>query len=325
MTPATDGRGPVFVVGCPRSGTTLLYHMLVSSGEFANYRAETHLYDMMLPHFGSFARRENRERFLERWLKSYYFERTGLDADEVSRAILDDCRSGADFLEIVLGRMARAQGVPRWAECTPAHVLHMRTIKKEIPSARFLHIVRDGRDAAISINKLGWAHPLPWDRDIPVQVSGWMWQWMVDHGRHDGSALGSSYQEVRFEDLVTDPARTLERLSPFVGKELDYAAIQANAVGSVEAPNTAFPGDSKASFNPVGRFRKSLSEEELAQLEAAIGDTLTRHGYERVTKGGASAALAARRGLYRSYREGKLIAKSRTGLGRWLSSMDMAT
>jgi hypothetical protein len=94
-------------------------------------------------------------------------------------------------------------------------------------------------------------------------------------------------------------------------------------VGSVEQPNTAFPGDAPGSFNPVGRFRKSLSDGELDQLEAAIGDTLDRHGYQRVTEGAPGAALTARRALFRGYREGKLIAKTHTGLGRFLSNVDL--
>ena len=56
-------RSPVFVVGSARSGTTLLYHLLLSSGSFVNYRGEPAVFDLMLPKFGDPARRRNRERF----------------------------------------------------------------------------------------------------------------------------------------------------------------------------------------------------------------------------------------------------------------------
>lgn len=314
---------PVFVVGCPRSGTTLLYHMLVSSGEFANYRAETHLYDMMLPFFGPFSRRRNRERFLDRYLRSYYFERTGLDAERVRNSVLTQCDSGGAFLEIVLGGMAEEQGTPRWAECTPAHLLYMHQIKSEVPDARFLHIVRDGRDVAVSLNKVGWAHPLPWDRGISIQASGWMWQWMVDGGCRAGETLGPDYRKVRFEDLVRNPGSTLRDLSKFVGCPLDYEMIRENAVGSVGVPNTAFPENGTEGFNPVGRFRKRLTDRDLAQLEGVVGDTLRRHGYELLTDRTSMTPLKARSRVFQLYRSFKLLTKSRTPLGRVLSSPDL--
>ena len=71
---------PVFIVGCPRSGTTWLYHLLLSSGGFAIYRSESQVFDRLAHRFGRFVSRSDRSRFLDAWLDSEYFLRSGLDA-----------------------------------------------------------------------------------------------------------------------------------------------------------------------------------------------------------------------------------------------------
>ena len=63
---------------------------------------------------------------MEIWLRSKLFRVSGLDAGEISAKIMAECRSGGDFLRIVMGEVARKQGVGRWADCTPEHLLYMR-------------------------------------------------------------------------------------------------------------------------------------------------------------------------------------------------------
>src|SRR5437588_4628119 len=116
---AARKHAPVFVLGCVRSGTTLLYHMLLSSGGFAVYRAESNAINLLEPRFGDLSVKRNRERLLEAWLNSKLFWRSGLDAEVIKARILLECRNGGDFLCIVMGEIARSQGVERWADCTP--------------------------------------------------------------------------------------------------------------------------------------------------------------------------------------------------------------
>lgn len=315
---------PVFVVGCPRSGTTLLYHMLVSTGAFANYRAETHLYDVLEPAVGPLDRRESRERLATRWPRHMSFRRFDLeDEDTIRRRIVEECRSGADVLSLLFGEMGERQGRSRWAECTPAHVLYMRRIRAELPEARFLHIIRDGRDVALSLRKVGWVHSPPWPSAPELIVGAWQWEWIVRRGRRIGRTLGDAYGEVRFEDLVRSPEETLDALSPFVEHELDYRRIIENPVGSVDRPNTAFGGgDDGDGFDPVGRWRRQCSDAELDALQATIGRTLDRLGYPRAGAGSpasSSPALTAQKRMYQAYRDLRLDVKRHTALSRWLT------
>src|SRR5271157_4142508 len=105
---------PVFVVGCPRSGTTLLYNMLLSSGDFVVYLAESNVFNLLVPRFGDLSVPANREKLINAWLQSKLFRASFLDEREIREKLLSECSSGGDFLRIFMGEMARAQGVRRW-------------------------------------------------------------------------------------------------------------------------------------------------------------------------------------------------------------------
>src|SRR5438132_2815124 len=91
-------KAPVFVLGCPRSGTTVLYHMLLSAGGFAIYRAESNVFNILVPRFGDLRHEKNRRRLLNHWFRSKLFQVSGLDAGDVEHRIMTECRSGGDFL-----------------------------------------------------------------------------------------------------------------------------------------------------------------------------------------------------------------------------------
>ncbi len=195
-------KAPVFVLGCGRSGTTLLYHMLLSAGGFAIYRAESNAINLLEPRFGNLSSRRNKERLMDAWLASKLFDRSGLDAGMIKARMMAECRNGGDFLRILMGEIARSQHVERWAECTPEHLLHLPRIKETIPEALIIHIIRDGRDVALSNAKLGYVRRAWWDRSPNVLACGLYWEWIVRKGRVDGSKLGADYTEVRVEDFI---------------------------------------------------------------------------------------------------------------------------
>ena len=120
---------------------------------------------------------------MERFLASDMFALSGLEAEALRTRVIEDCRGTGDFLRILMDSMARQQAVRRWAECTPQHALHLREIKKAFPDALFLHIIRDGRDVALSLSKQGWIRTLPWDREEQLQVSILYWEHLVRSAR----------------------------------------------------------------------------------------------------------------------------------------------
>lgn len=301
---------PVFVIGSPRSGTTLLYHMLLSAGGFAYYRNETHVFNSLAPRCGDLARQANRDALLDIWLPSKMHARSGLAAEDV-RALRDRFQTPGEFLSLVMGRIAEQQGVSRWAETTPAHVLHMEEIRAQIPDALFVHVIRDGRDVAVSLEKQQWIAPMPWDRHAPVLAAGAYWRWMVRRGRQSGKGLGNAYREVRYEALVERPRETLEALGTWLEHSLDYDRILANPVGSVGKPNTSFPGKDKKF---TGRWSSELSPAVAEQLDALLSPLLRELGYATSPSEPISARL--RQMAYSARFSARHWLKAHTRLGR---------
>lgn len=309
------------MLGCPRSGTTVLYHMLLSAGDFAIYRSESNVFNLLVPRFRGMRSASDRQGLMKSWLRSKLFRVSGLDENEIRPKILAECRSGGDFLRIVMEEIARQQGVRRWADCTPEHLLHIQEIKRELPNALFIHIIRDGRDVALSYVKQGWTCPFPWDRREHLGVAGLYWEWIVRKGRQQGANVGADYWEVRFEDLVTAPRETLLQLSEFVGQELDYDRIRQAGIGSVTEPNSSFSDESdRHGFNPVGRWRSKMSPDDVEDFEGLVGAYLAELGYPLASaekrRGGLYAVRL--RGTYLPMFEIKQWMKTKTPLRRFV-------
>ncbi len=321
-------KAPVFVLGCPRSGTTLLYYMLMSSGGFAVYREESHVFNMIAPKF-ALASRKSREKLMKRWLKSIYFKKTGLDAQSIEKKIVEECRNAGDFLRIVMEEIARQQNVSRWADTTPEHLLYIPTIKKAFPDALIIHSIRDGRDVALSMDKLHWLRPYRWDKQRSLMVHGLYWEWIVRHGRKDGKLFDGDYMEIRFEDLMSRPHETLASIGRFIEHDLDYDRIRKVGLGSVGKPNTSFRTEvSDGQFSPVGRWKKNFSPQQLEMFEGLVGPFLRELGYvtETSSENSWSSSLMAMRMLYQSNFSLKLGLKSKTPFGRvFMRTPDLET
>jgi len=320
-------KAPVFVIGCGRSGTTLLYHMILSAGNFAVYRTESNAINLLEPRFGDLSLPRNKRHLLEAWFNSRLYTLSGLDRDQIGKQVMADVRNGGDFLRVIMEQMCRQQRVERWAECTPEHILHLPRIKQTIPNALIIHIIRDGRDSALSTDRQGYIRRLPWDRKPGLMACGLYWEWMVNTGRRDGRLLRDDYTEVHFEELVANPRETLARLGAFIQHDLDYDRIKTVGIGSVTEPNTSFKTDSEQAFSPVRRWKTSYTRKDLATMEGLIGNTLRDLGYELETSPGEVnnlSELKRMRALYLRYFDTKLYLKAKTPLGRLLVTRNLS-
>jgi hypothetical protein len=320
--PASGARSkaPVFVLGCGRSGTKFLYHTLLSAGGFAIYYAESNAFNLLGLRFGSLARRGNRRKLLDAYYKSMLFERTGLKPEEIDQRVMEECQNAGDFLRIVMEAVARKQGVERWAECTPLHLLYLPLIKKVVPDALVVHIIRDGRDVTASLHRIGWIRPLPWDRARAYLAPAIFWRWIVSKGRRYGRVMGPDYMEVHYEDVVQNPREALARIGQFIDQDLDYDRIQQVALGSLQNPNSSFRGDGQeAEAKTIGRFKTMFTPEQIQEIESLDGELLKRTGYTLATppeKLHSSFAARFMSFLYPLYFDFKLWLKSDTPLKR---------
>jgi hypothetical protein len=294
--------------------------MLISAGGFAEFRTQMNAYDVLEPIYGDLRMLKNRKLMMKDWLQSKAFHASGLNAGEVEEKILSRCQNAGDFLRVVMDDVARQQGVDRWIDSTPTNIPHLLRLQRDFPDARIVHIIRDGRDVALSLHKKGWSRPLPWQKRKSLLAAGLYWEWIVRKGRRYGELLGPNYLEVRYEDLVRQPAQVLPTLGAFLRHNLDYRRIQKVSIGSMKTPLTSFEDElGTGKFNPAGRWRDKFPADQLAQFEQLVGKYLQELGYP-LSAGSSSDTrfLAAEymRLTYRVYYPLKQWAKVNTPLSR---------
>jgi hypothetical protein len=315
---------PVFVVGCPRSGTTLMYSMLVGAGGFAFYRKETYFYDQ-LPRFPELNTPTSRARFKREFTAGYLGKVPGLDVEPLVAQSLEQCRRPAEFLPLLMAAVTKTQQMDRWVEGTPVHVLHMDAIKRDIPDALFLHVIRDGRDCALSMARQPWnLKTWPWDASRRVGVAALFWEWMVKAGRAFGTNNARDYLEVRFEDLVTKPRTTLDRIGRFIDHDLTLDRIIRNRVEAIHRPNTSFSDEAaRERFSPVGRWLAEDVRDDAKLCERLVGPYLKALGYTRAWHDAGTISafrVAWMRWVYLNSSHLKHWIKTNTLLGRFVTS-----
>jgi hypothetical protein len=317
---------PVFVVGCHRSGTNLLYDMLLSSGGFAVYRGYLPVYKTLIPRFGNLGKLQGRRRAVEAWIKSKGFRRSGLEPGSLTSKLMAECRTGGDFMAIVMDEITRTQNALRWALYDPDNVLRIDKIKADIPQALFVHMVRDGRDIALSLSKMGGFRPLRWDRrSRTLQATALYWEWMVHQGISFGRQIPSDYIEIHYEELVGEPQRVLKILGKFIEHDLDYARIREIGLGRLSESNSSFRDDKQQS-SPVNRWKQKLSENEVKGLEMLVGNCLEECGYPLAFPGGRRRpGLREKwmRACYPRYLNTKLWLKTATPAGKLASLSEL--
>jgi hypothetical protein len=196
----------------------------------------------------------------------------------------------------------------------------MLRIQKDFREALFVHIIRDARDVALSLDKRSWSRPLPWDREKSLLAAGLYWEWIVRKGRQLGAMLKPNYMEVRYEELVRQPRETLVAIGNFLQQDLDYERIQQASIGSVKKPLTSFKEDlQEGRFTPVGRWKDKFPPDQLLEFERLVGAYLQELGYPLSAD---SAKMNHRwstkrmRAVYAAYYECKQWAKIHTPLSR---------
>ena len=279
----TVRRNPfVFVVGCPRSGTTLLQRMLHAHPELA-VANDTHFIPKVLKRCARPAQTALDRELVAATLDYHRFTRLGLEVDAVWAAS-EASQSYGEFVSALYDRFAAVHGKPLSGEKTPDYVRCIGLLNELFPWVKFVHIIRDGRDVALSA--LNWAHDgkgqgrsALWDRD-PVAVCALWWRRFVERGRTAGQALGTArYREVCYERLVIRPQGELVDLCAFLDLSYSDEMLAFHRGKTRHNPGLS----SKNAWLPVTpnlrNWKTQLATDDTQLFDALAGDILQDLGY----------------------------------------------
>jgi hypothetical protein len=277
---AGQSSSPIFVVGSPRSGTTLL-RFILSSHPRMYIPAETGFIPSLAIQPGERLTEAQVGRLLHS-IGRLNREWAGLVPDPA--AFYQSLPSPTP--ETVLDQLYRIQIAPyqaaRWGDKTPAYVLHIPLLDRLFPQAQFIHIIRDGRDVTLSAGKK-WGQA--WYMDDVYLLKNWVQY--VQAGQDAGRALGPGrYLEIRYEELVQEPEAAVGQICAFLGEEMvpemlmhqELARQQIGDAGHVEVRRPI-------ATTSVARWQQEMAPFSLKLANQIAGRTLGRNGYELAAVG----------------------------------------
>ncbi len=297
---------PIFVVGCPRSGTTMLQLMLHAHPRIAlppetrfllaGYSRRAEFGDLTDP---------AARRALGEWITgTHQFGDLGLDPGAVVEAIVAGPPTLGSAFGTVFKMYADRFGKPRWGDKRPLYLRHLPTILRLFPDAQIINIMRDGRDCVSSLKETPWK---PAEFDTLVDY----WTYSADASLLAARRYPADvYHMVRYEDLVADPEPHLRAICAFLDEDFDPAMTRPHRIASVAVPEYKTwhtMTHQEPTTERVARWRSRLTEEEVRRCETAFGDRLAKFGYRPSLPVPRSARMRA---------DAKLIARHRLGPAR---------
>jgi hypothetical protein len=285
-----------FVIGMTRSGTTLMRLMLDSHPELT-IPPETHFIPDVIKLFNE--GRASPAQVVEVMTDNRRWADFGIPAGDLRRE-LDKLRPLIDPdvpIRAFYRLYAKRQRKKRWGDKTPGYATKMRRISRTLPEVRFIHMIRDGRDVALSLRER--------EADLTTEQIARRWRHRINNTRRAAEHV-DDYLEIRYEDLVADPEATLRRICEhieldFSPKMLDYHERAEDRLSEISQPLAAeedkrgLSAESRLEAHAMtsepprtdrsGRWRAEMSAADLATFEEHAGELLSELGYETAAPG----------------------------------------
>ena len=284
LEPTVDTPEPVFVVGMNGSGTSMLTESLGRHPDLYAFPGETR----MIPHYIHHARRFGDLSVDSNFLKLWQYVITSAPDFEVFNghrplSVPDNWRDYqrdlATIIDAVFRQFALQHGKSRWCEKSPNNSEHLLALADLYPRAKFVHIIRDGRDCAASVNRRQYRNP---------KLAVYRWRLVVDEARRQGKQLGNDrYMEFRYEDLTTDPSKWMRVVCEFLDLPFTKQVLESSMPQSAKSQH--MKGGAPGKIEPNSKkFLSYFSEQQLRRLEHISGATLKDLGYDVIYDAGHS-------------------------------------
>jgi hypothetical protein len=270
----TASAPPLLLLGVRRSGTTLLRVILDRSPSIAVPDESYFVPQLAARHRGGIDAGE----FVDDLRRLGTVAEWEVDPEQVRQRLHQGMPTGA-AIAAVYETYAADRGKDRWGDKTPMYMEHLPLLERLFPDALYVHLVRDGRDAAVSFLSMPegivtrtWAHPRS------AAAFACQWRTEVEAARSLGARVGPRYREVRYEALVADPQAEVAGICAFAGLEFDPDMLRyADDPGVKRRPH-----QQRLSRPPtpgVRDWRNELGPEDVAAFEDVAGELLATLGY----------------------------------------------
>jgi hypothetical protein len=313
----------VFIIGCPRSGTTLLQRIVDAHPRLAVINQS-----QWLPGLAEKVNHWSSEGLVTATKIRKIIEHTRMDehlaitAEDLEGLLAGGPLPYVRFASAVFDLYGRRRGKDLVGDKTPIYVRKVRILHDLWPEARFVHLIRDGRDVCLST--INWKRKeekladlfATWRRDA-ISTAAMRWCWNVRLGREAGLPLGSKqYYELRYEALVHQPAEECARLCDFLGVPYADVMLRFHEGRTQDDPNL----DAKKAWRPITPglrdWRTQMPPEHQEQFEATAGDLLDELGYPRAVPRPRSEMLRQASQIQESFVQ-ELHARKRAVPERW--------
>jgi hypothetical protein len=288
---------PIFILGVHRSGTTLIRFILSSHSDIYIPPESDFIPRFFLNKpFKALTARDvkqllhtifTRYRFVEDWqgpqpnFKNFLDEETGTTTP-------------SNFLSKLYGRYAVQNMASRWGDKTPIYTSYVKLIHQLFPQTQFIHILRDPRDAAISLLER-YAH-----REIHVDTyfAAKNWVRRITKARADAASLPvGQYLEIRYEELVSTPEAVVRNMCNFLNESFQPSMIQQELLArtKIEPDDYFFNNVRNPLHNQsIGRWMNNLTDQDVRLIQAVTGPLMVELGYPLVDIGPMSKSEVVR-------------------------------
>ena len=274
---------PFFVIGAHRSGTTMLRYMLSS-----HPRLYLPPESEFIPAFfgrsptGPLNRSESQRILRKIFRLRFVGEWSGAPPDIDYLVPEGEELTPARLLHVLYAAYAEQHGAARWGDKTPTYTCHIDLLHRIFPKARFIHLIRDGRDVALSVLDT-WGHRTHVDLVFAART----WVRRVTQARRSiGRLEPDSSLELRYDDLVVDPEKQLRRVCRFLDEDFhpEMLRFHLTARESIEKGGFDDAVRNPLTMERIDRWREEMRANDLRVYQAIAGETLTGLGYDVVDR-----------------------------------------
>ena len=275
---------PIFIVGCERSGTTVIRLILHTHPNIA-IPPQTKILKKLYKRrfiFRDLSKKQNRSRIAE-YVLTNYDKKTklvdlGVDPQSIHQKIQSSGNSIGAIGAIIFQEYAKKHHKLRWGDKRPYYIKYLRQLLQLFPDAQIIHIVRDPRDVVASLLSMPW-----WKKDLISSILNWK------EAIHKGSIMkkqlsSDQYFELRYEDFIDNPEQWVKQICRFLNEDYYPHMLQFQTTAETAVPEYKMKWHSATrqvlSSKSIGRWKNDLSQKEVCIIENITGREMIDYNYQ---------------------------------------------